>query len=396
MRTRIFQIVQIAQKDDRASHLYDIFLVAVAFASIIPLMFHVDRLPGAWQFAFTALDFVTVYILFFDYLLRWITHDIKEDRRGDWKAFVKYPFTATALIDLAAILPSLGVLPASFMFLRALRVVRIMRYSRRLAVIVNTFASERRTLTLSLVLVGLYVFMVALLMFCNEPNTFDTFIDALYWAAVTLTTIGYGDLTPTTETGKVIVIAASIVGILVIALPAGIITGSFLDQLRQIGEDRERYFEANSFAHMHALRGFKATPASIRVYFQKNPRVGKYLVYMRHSPYSIAPCMARCRFWVFPYGSTPQARRLRHSRSNPRRASLSASSTASFWRSSTETQAICCFMANAPWWFLSTVFSYAHGEQSSERFARRYAPCSSSRFFSRRFRSPLATCSPTE
>ena len=91
-------------------------------------MFHVDRLPGAWQFAFTALDFVTVYILFFDYLLRWITHDIKEGRRSDWKAFVKYPFTVTALIDLAAILPSLGVLPASFMFLRALRVVRIMRY----------------------------------------------------------------------------------------------------------------------------------------------------------------------------------------------------------------------------------------------------------------------------
>ena len=280
MRTRIFQIVQIAQKDDRASRLYDIFLVAVAFASIVPLMFHVDRLPGAWQFAFTALDFVTVYILFFDYLLRWITHDIKEGRRGDWKAFVKYPFTVTALIDLASILPSLGVLPASFMFLRALRVVRIMRYSRRLAVIVNTFASERRTLTLSLVLVGMYVFMVALLMFCNEPNTFDTFIDALYWAAVTLTTIGYGDLTPTTETGKVIVIAASIVGILVIALPAGIITGSFLDQLRQIGEDRERYFEANSFARMHAPSGFKATPTSIRIYFQKNPRVGKYLVYM--------------------------------------------------------------------------------------------------------------------
>lgn len=280
MRTKIFQIVQIAQNGDRASRLYDIFLVAIAFASIIPLMFHIDRLPDAWQFAFTALDLVTVYILFFDYLLRWITHDIKEGRRGDWKAFAKYPFTATAIIDLAAILPSLGVLPASFMFLRALRVVRIMRTTRRLAVIVNTFASERRTLTLALVLVGLYVFMVALLMFCNEPNTFDTFIDALYWAAVTLTTIGYGDLTPTTETGKIIVIAASIVGILVIALPAGIITGSFLDQLRQIGEDRERYFETNSFARTHAPSSFKATPASVRAYFQKNPRVKKYLAYM--------------------------------------------------------------------------------------------------------------------
>ena len=292
--------MQIAQKDDRASRLYDIFLVAVAFASIVPLMFHVDRLPGAWQFAFTALDFVTVYILFFDYLLRWITHDIKEGRRGDWKAFVKYPFTVTALIDLASISSSAFCPQASGVSSRAARGAHHALFLRCLAVIVNTFASERRTLTLSLVLVGLYVFMVALLMFCNEPNTFDTFIDALYWAAVTLTTIGYGDLTPTTETGKVIVIAASIVGILVIALPAGIIT---VLSPRPTAPNRRgpRALFRGEFLRAHACAERLQRDARINSsLFPEEPARREISYIWRHSPCSIAPCMARCRFCGFP------------------------------------------------------------------------------------------------
>lgn len=280
MRTRIFQIVQIARKGDRASRLYDMFIVGVALASIVPLMFHIERLPEIARFAITALDVVSVYLLFFDYLLRWMTHDIKEGRRGDWKALVRYPFTLQAIIDLAAILPSLGVLPANFMFLRALRIFRVMRYSRQLTVVANVFASEKKTLVSVLALVCLYVFITALIMFCNEPGTFDTFVDALYWSAVTLTTIGYGDIHPATQLGEIIVIASSIFGILVIALPAGIITGSFLDQLRKMQNDRERYFETSDSTQRQNRGSKPFSVARMKAYLRSQPRVAVYSAHM--------------------------------------------------------------------------------------------------------------------
>ena len=280
MRTRIFQIVQIAQKGDRASRLYDMFIVIVAFASIIPLMFHIEKLPHLGQLAITMLDLASVYILFFDYLLRWMTHDIKLGQRGSWKAIAKYPFTISAIIDLAGILPSLGVLPENFLFLRALRVFRVMRYSRQLTVVANVFASEKRRLTSVLMLVCLYIFIVALIMFCNEPNTFDSFIDALYWSAVTLTTIGYGDIHPVSDLGKIIVIASSIFGILVIALPAGIITGSFLDQLHRMEENRERYFEISDTTRLLKDDLKAPTLANLKAYLRSQPRVATYAAYM--------------------------------------------------------------------------------------------------------------------
>ncbi len=90
----------------------------------------------------------------------------------------------------------------------------------------------------------MYIFVSGLIMFVNEPETFDNFFDALYSATTALTTVGYGDVYPTTDLGKFISMASSLFGIAVIALPAGIITGGFLEQIRQCQEDREAYFRS--------------------------------------------------------------------------------------------------------------------------------------------------------
>ena len=89
-----------------------------------------------------------------------------------------------------------------------------------------------------------YVFLTALIMFNAEPHvesTFDTFFDALYWATVTLTTVGYGDVTPVTDLGRLVSMISSLFGVAIIALPSGVITASYLDELRAIkqkkGED---------------------------------------------------------------------------------------------------------------------------------------------------------------
>ena len=86
-----------------------------------------------------------------------------------------------------------------------------------------------------------YIFVTAIIMFNAEedikPGTseylFENFFDAFYWAVCTLTTVGYGDLYPISTTGRVISIISSLVGIAIIALPSGVITAGYLDEIRE-------------------------------------------------------------------------------------------------------------------------------------------------------------------
>ncbi|WP_218971887.1 ROK family protein [Raoultibacter phocaeensis] len=267
----MFEIVQRAQPGDGLSRAYDIFIVFVAFASLVPLMFkEQDTL-------LTMLDVVTVYILFFDYIMRWITHDFKTGKKG-WKTFAKYPFTPLAIIDLLAILPSLGILPQTFRFLRVLRVAKIFRYSKNLMIVTNVLKSERRTLLAVLVVAIAYIFVSGLIMFVNEPDTFNTFFVALYWATTALTTVGYGDIAPHTDLGMGISMISSLFGIAVIALPAGIITGGFLEEVRKSQEDRVAYFHSAT-PGMYKGRSL-GSYASVGAYAKAHPKVVFYLKFM--------------------------------------------------------------------------------------------------------------------
>ncbi len=237
MRERIFTIVQKASPNDKVSKAYDIFIVLIALLSITPLMFKQETL------FLQRLDIVTVYILFFDYILRWMTHDFRTEDPS-YKAFIKYPFTPFAIIDLLSILPSLGILGPSFRILRVLRVVKVLHYSKSFSHISNVLRKEKSTLGSVLVIAIAYIFVSGLLMFSYEPDTFDTFFDALYWATTALTTVGYGDISPLTNVGKFISMISSLFGIAVIALPAGIVTAGFVDEIHaskeQTAQDQEK------------------------------------------------------------------------------------------------------------------------------------------------------------
>ena len=91
-----------------------------------------------------------------------------------------------------------------------------------------------------LMLALFYIFVTALVMFNAEPHinpetgeaTFESFFDALYWATVTLTTVGYGDLCPVTQIGRIVSMLSSLFGVAIIALPSGVITASYMEELR--------------------------------------------------------------------------------------------------------------------------------------------------------------------
>lgn len=232
MRKYIFQLVEKTENETLWGKVYDYYIVAVALISVIPLMFR-SSLP-----IFQYLEIVTVYLLFLDYILRWMTHDYHTNNHTP-SAFVKYPFTPFAIMDILGILPTIGLLPESFMILRLLRLTKVIQYSKSCKRITKVFHNQGKMLLSVLTIAMAYIGISALIMFVHEPaDNFPTFFDALYWATTALTTVGYGDVYPCTDIGKLISMLSSFFGVAVIAMPASIVTAGFMDELNREWEEK--------------------------------------------------------------------------------------------------------------------------------------------------------------
>ena len=245
MRKRIYEIIEQAKEGDRISFVYDFVMLVAIVASIIPLMFKTEY-P-----VFKTIEIITVSLFILDYILRWITADYRRGMKS--KSFVVYPFTGWAIVDMLSILPGLSVLGRGFKIfrvtrlLRILRIFKLFRYSDKIQVLGRVVRKEKGVLLTVLGIAVFYVFITALIMFNAEPHvnpvtgatTFEDFFDALYWATVTLTTVGYGDLTPVTDIGRFVSMLSSLFGVAIIALPSGVITASYMEELKSMKQKKE-------------------------------------------------------------------------------------------------------------------------------------------------------------
>lgn len=243
------KIYDLINRDSRGmwlSRIYDWYMLTMIIVSIIPLMF-IEDYP-----IFGVIEIVTVIAFSVDYMLRWLTADIQL-KKGVW-SYIIYPFTPMAIIDLLSILPGMNLISPEFKLLRLtrllkiVRLLKIFRYSNKITMFIRVLKKERQVLLSVLVLALFYIFITALLMFNAEPHinpitgepTFHSFFDALYWATVTLTTVGYGDLCPVTDLGRVVSMLSSLFGVAIIALPSGVITASYLEELREYKASKQQ------------------------------------------------------------------------------------------------------------------------------------------------------------
>lgn len=235
MRKKIYDIIETSDGTNKASSAYDFLMIATIFASLIPLAFKTSN-----RF-FDVLDKVCVLIFILDYTLRLITADFKYGNKSV-SSFLRYPFNFMAIIDLIAILPSLTPLNGGFKVLRimrmarALRVLRIFkaaRYSRSIQIIIKVFKNSKEPLAAVGMLAVAYVLISALIIINVEPDSFNNFFDAVYWATVSLTTMGYGDIYPVTTIGRLVTMLSSVFGIAIVALPSGIITAGYMAEIEK-------------------------------------------------------------------------------------------------------------------------------------------------------------------
>jgi voltage-gated potassium channel len=244
-RKDIFHIIEYDDEhQSKWSTFYDILMLVMIVLSIIPLMFREHLTLFVW------FDQISVVVFILDYLLRWGTADLKRPGRNKILSFVIHPFTPMAILDLLSILPSVGIFGRSLKVLRIVRLLKtfrlfkFLRYSRQIQIIVKVLKKEKKILLTVMGIAVFYIFVTALIMFnveSGEEGTviFSSFFDALYWATTTLTTVGYGDIYPVSEIGRFISMLSSLFGVAVIALPSGVITASYLDELREQKKNKE-------------------------------------------------------------------------------------------------------------------------------------------------------------
>ena len=114
-----------------------------------------------------------------------------------------------------------------------LRVFKFLRYLKSFDIIASVFKEQKKVLSAVATMAVAYILVSALVVYNVEPESFETFFDAIYWATISLTTVGYGDIYPVTTIGRIVTMISSAFGIAIIALPSGVITAGYLAEINK-------------------------------------------------------------------------------------------------------------------------------------------------------------------
>ncbi len=198
----------------------------IIILSILPLTVKTENQT------FFLLEIGAISVFIVDYILRLSTADYKL-KKGR-VSYLIYPFTPMAIIDLLSILPIFTILNNGFILLRLVRLVRavkIFRYSKSVQMLRNVIVKQKNALMCVFGFAAAYIMVCAIVLFNVEPDTFENILEALYWSTITLTTLGYGDVYPITDAGRIVTMISSLVGVAIIALPSAIITAGYMSEL---------------------------------------------------------------------------------------------------------------------------------------------------------------------
>jgi voltage-gated potassium channel len=243
LRAKIFKLFDADHKNSFSERIINYFISILILLNVISIILDsVPRIQIDYGNYIEKFEHFVVFVFTIEYIIRLWT--IKENQKYSGKyGRLKYIFSAIALVDLVSILPYYLHVVFNFGFIRILRLLRLIRvfklerYSKGLRRIFYVLRTKKDDLitTFSIALFAIIIASCFIYFAENEaqPDKFSSIPESMYWAVITLTTIGYGDVYPITFMGKFFTCVIAIVGIGLIAFPTAIITSGFFEESKQ-------------------------------------------------------------------------------------------------------------------------------------------------------------------
>ena len=241
IRRRCYELLE-PRHGERAGRIVDVFLICLILVNVLAVV--VETVPSIYrdhEASFAAFEAVSIAIFTAEYALRlWSSVEAPGAEGPAWRARLRWMRTPSALIDLVVIAPFyllffLGADLRALRVVRLLRIFKLSRYSPALTMIVHVLRREAGAFLVSFAILFVLLVLTATGAYLVEreaqPEAFGSIPAAMWWAIATLTTVGYGDVTPVTAAGKVFGGFVTAIGIGIAALPAGILAGGITAEM---------------------------------------------------------------------------------------------------------------------------------------------------------------------
>lgn len=255
-KKRIFEIIQSSKRSDSKSNFFTFAILAAILINLILAVFLTFDISQKYKTYIYVVEFLTVLLFTFEYVLRVWTSDYLYPEKSRLNAALKYMLSFSGIIDFLSFFPFYlpFLFPHGVVAFRIFRVVRILRlfrvnqYYDSLNVISEVLKKKKMQLLSSVFIIFILMVASSLIMYDVEhkaqPDVFTDAFSGFWWATSTLLTIGYGDIYPLTYAGRVLGIIIAFLGVGMVAIPTGILSAGFVEQMTEIqkSEDRDKKY----------------------------------------------------------------------------------------------------------------------------------------------------------
>lgn len=244
-RKRLFDIIQIGNKNDMPSRLFDYFITTIILVNLVVTFVLTFTLSEASLLWLQWVERITMILFTVEYILRLWTADYLYPGKSRGRATLRFVISFYGLIDLLTILPywlpmetiyGMGV----FRIIRVVRIFHLFRVNSQsdaYNVIVSVLREKRKQLASSISIIAILMLSASFLMYSVEhnaqPEVFDNAFSGLWWAVSSVLTVGYGDIYPVTIAGRILAILICILGVMITAIPTGILSAGFSENFRE-------------------------------------------------------------------------------------------------------------------------------------------------------------------